>query len=517
MIDFKEYLTYSKIEELLFGFEKKYPEMMKLSSLCETEEGRKVYLAEITDNVNSEDYDKKPAYFVQGSIHSNECGGSSGVMHLMETLLEKKPEILKKVIFYLVPRVNPDGVEGNMLHNNNSRSKTEKSSKKLENVLIPKDLDGDGLILQMRKRNPLGNFVEESTGVMRERLPGETEGIFYDVFEEGEFENYNGTEYRRGLRNLDFNRSYPSNWSPSEISPEYPLRPVEVHSVVEFMVTHPNIFAGIDFHNGSSGVLTPVDINDGRVNRADREMIEKIGGLAEEITGLPMMSSANYSGATAVYGTGTSNSFAFTGLGISHFVIELGNGMNDLGMNTRDYLKLKKPFASYLGRIKKNLEADGKQYFYPFKPYIHPQLGEIEIGGEMIGQSYFMNSKSIEPLVSKTTEFILKHAEMGPDLRAGNIEAIEVCKGITRVRAQVKNLGILGTKVIKETSSYQASHPIHISLEGGEILSRPNIYEIPSLDSMESCYVEWFVRTADKKNLTIVVEHPKAGVKKINL
>ena len=59
MIDFREYLTYSKIEELLFGFEEKYPNMMKLSSLCETEGGRKVYLAKITDNINSEDYDKK--------------------------------------------------------------------------------------------------------------------------------------------------------------------------------------------------------------------------------------------------------------------------------------------------------------------------------------------------------------------------------------------------------------------------------------------------------------------------
>ena len=47
MIDYKEYLTYDKIEKSLLELNEKYPEMMRLSILCETEEGRKVYLAEI--------------------------------------------------------------------------------------------------------------------------------------------------------------------------------------------------------------------------------------------------------------------------------------------------------------------------------------------------------------------------------------------------------------------------------------------------------------------------------------
>ena len=123
-----------------------------------------------------------------------------------------------------------------------------------------------------------------------------------------------------------------------------------------------------------------------------------------------------------------------------------------------------------------------------------------------------MNPKSLPPLIRKTTEFALKHASMAPDLRAANIEVTKLAENVYRVRAQVKNLSILGTKVIKETNSYQAQYPIHIFLEGNdmEVLSRPNIYEIPELDSMESCYVEWFIKTEDIKNIQLKVEHPKA-------
>lgn len=512
MVDYSKYLTYTDIENILFDFEKENPDMMRLSSLCETSEGRKVYLAEITENVNSKATDSKPAYFVQGSIHSTECGGSSAAIHLLDTLLTKKPDILKKVVFYIVPRVNPDGVEGNMLSNAGSRSCQIPNEKTKESILMPKDMNGDGIILQMRKKNPLGDYAEEAPGVMRSRRPGETEGVFYDLYEEGELINYSGAGYTRGVRNYDYNRSYPSNWAPSQVSPEYPLRPAEPRAVAEFLVTHPNIFAGIDFHNGSSGVLTPVDKDDSRVNQKDREMIEKIGGLAEEITGLPLMSSANYSGATTVYGTGTSNVFAFLNLGISHFVIELGNGMNDLGMNTRDYIKAKKPFSEYANEIRKKQEADGYKVFYPFEPYNHPQLGEVEIGGEFMGKCYLMNPKSLPPLIEKTTEFILRHADMRPKLQAANIKTDKLAENLYRVRAQIKNLGILGTKVIKETNSYQAQYPVHISLDlpEGEILSRPNIYEIKELDSMEGCYVEWFVKTPCIENASLKVEHPKA-------
>ena len=102
MINYSEYLTYTDIENFLTEAAEQNPDIMRLSALCETCEGRKVYLAEISENISSPETERKPAYFVQGSIHANECGGSSAAIHLLDTLITERPEILKKIVFYLV-------------------------------------------------------------------------------------------------------------------------------------------------------------------------------------------------------------------------------------------------------------------------------------------------------------------------------------------------------------------------------------------------------------------------------
>ena len=102
------------------------------------------------------------------------------------------------------------------------------------------------------------------------------------------------------------------------------------------------------------------------------------------------------------------------------------------------------------------------------------------------------------------------------DFYSGDISAILNVKydnDILRIRAQIKNIGVFGTKVIKGTNSYQAQYPVHASLESdGEfkILSRPNVYEIQSLSSMQSEYIEWFVKCPEETSLYLKVSHPKA-------
>jgi len=133
-IEYKKYYTYPELSEVLRYFESKYPAEFKLSSLGVTEEGRDIFLAEISENVHSDETKNKPAYYIQGSLHSSEPGGGTVALHLIETLLTEKPDILKDVVFYIVPRVNPDGVEANLLHNACTRSKNGIDERKKENV-----------------------------------------------------------------------------------------------------------------------------------------------------------------------------------------------------------------------------------------------------------------------------------------------------------------------------------------------------------------------------------------------
>lgn len=120
----------------------------------------------------------------------------------------------------------------------------------------------------------------------------------------------------------------------------------------------------------------------------------------------------------------------------------------------------------------------------------------------------------LEKIVPKTTEFMLSHASMGADLRIGGCELKNVGGDIYRVRAQIKNVGSFGTKVMKGIDSYQSCYPVHIYLEtdeNTEILSRPGIYEVPKLDALESVYAEWFIKKPDSSAVTVCAEHPKAS------
>lgn len=517
-LNYEKYLYYKDIEEHLLYLSEKYPDLIKLNVIEKTDMGRNMYLAEISFDVQNEKTNEKGGYYVQGSIHASECGGSSAAMHLIDTLLEKKPDILNDVVFYVLPRANPDNVEENMLTNIGIRSLMKRDMNFRESVVIPKDMDGDGLILSMRRKNPLGDFKEVSPGVMVLRKPGDTDE-FYDVWQEGEIENFNGSTAHYSIRNYDFNRCFPSTWEPIVSSSEYPLRDKEPRAIAEFLVTHPNIFAGVDFHNGYNGILRPPMMPDSKMNKEDLELVVKIGELASEITGFPLIHEYMYGGFPNIR-HGDINDFFFHNLGISHYVIELGNGINDIGVSTETFFNEGKTDDDYEKEVIEYQMSNGNPICHPYKPFFHSQLGEIEIGGIESCQGYEMNAKNLPAIIEKTTEFVLKHAKMGPVIKADNIEVEKYDDNVLRIRAQIKNIGIFGTKVIKGTQSYQAQYPVHVSLESDgefQIFSRPNIYEIPALSSMQSEYLEWFVKCDENTSLYLKVSHPKAKTVEVKI
>ena len=513
-IDYSKYYTYKEMEDVIKYLAEEYPSSARLSTLGVTDEGRNIYLLAITKDINSDDAEKKPGYYVQASLHSSEPSGFNACLHMAETLLKDQPEVMNDVIFYIVPRINPDGIEGNLVNNTTTRSKNIKDPKKRENIINCMDMDGDGLILQMRVKNPLGNYKEVEPGIMAPRQQGETEGIFYDLYEEGEVENYNGTPPDYSHRMYDFNRCYPINWIPNVSSSEYPGRFTESRVVMEFLVTHPNIFAGMDYHNGPNGILRSPMCDDHLIDHRNLKLIKSIGEKAAEITGFPLIHEYNY-GKRKFVRHGNTNDFAYGVLGISHYVVELGSGINDIGVTTDEYLTAGKQDWEYYSEIKKfNEEKGNNPVFYEFKPFKHPQLGDVEIGGKRSGSGYLQNPVVLPEIVSKTTEFMLLHADMRPKLLIGDVETLELGDGIKRIRAQIKNLGIMGTQIIKN-DSYNSKIPVNVYIEGDcEILSRPNIYEKDNLDSMENMYVEWFIKTKDNSTLYIVAEHPKVNVTK---
>src|SRR5690606_24627250 len=127
--------------------------------------------------------------------------------------------ILDTRVFYLVPRLGPDGAEWALeTPPRIIRSSTRKYPYDDEDVegLERKDLDGDGRILNMRVKDPNGpwKISEREPRLMEQRAPGEVGGAYYRILPEGIFHNYDGLTMRarRIPQGLDMNRNFPSAW-----------------------------------------------------------------------------------------------------------------------------------------------------------------------------------------------------------------------------------------------------------------------------------------------------------------
>ncbi|MEG2436221.1 MAG: M14 family zinc carboxypeptidase, partial [Ruthenibacterium sp.] len=447
-VQYTHFYSYCELASFLEEAARAYPRYVKLESLAETVEGRSIFVIKITD-FETENPEARAAYYVQGGLHAEEGAGTTAALSLVEALLThpEKRAILHDVIFYIVPRVNPDGSEYAIEQCGVIRSAYLKSEN-IGNTLSPKDLDGDGFVLQMRTENPLGRYVEyQNTGIMLART-AEDIGPFYDVYTEGLFDTFDGGDVKSANRSIDFNRSYPASWRPMEYSEDYPFRGIETRAVAEFMVSHRNIFACIDYHCGSGGILRPLMSGDETLCESDRHLIQDVGALGAEISGLPLIHERAYKEPDADPDVpyGCTNEWAYHALGISSYVIELGNGFTGIGLTTQEILTNWRNVENgpWLKRILEKHQAAGSALLVPWHSFCHPQLGNVEIGGLKNGMAYYMLPNDMKAVIPRTTQFLLRHAEMHPRLVLDNIALLHIADEVWRVRADCMNIGAFG-------------------------------------------------------------------------
>ena len=221
--DFSKYPDYGQLQELLAGMAAAKPGLARMYSIGKTYEQRDIWLLEIT-NSETGPACSKPAMYIDGNIHAGEVTGSVVCLYTIWYLLQVCGQILcnrslNKKAFYIVPRISADGAEVYLHTPYTLRSSTREypPHDRLEG-LVPEDVDGNGLILQMRVKDPDGEWKVslKDPRLMIRREPWDSEGPFYNVYTEGKLENQEGTDIRVAPPKwgLDINRNYPANWEP---------------------------------------------------------------------------------------------------------------------------------------------------------------------------------------------------------------------------------------------------------------------------------------------------------------
>lgn len=550
---YDHYYTYEEMTSSLQQLASSYPHLLKLSSICETNEGKHVWAVELT-NLASGDFSTKPAYYVDGNHHAGEVTGSMAAMHLIDYLvtnfgvLDDITTLLSYFTVYVIPKISPDGSDVYLTSAHKLRSVNRPyPHEQQEDGLHPSDLDGDGVIRMMRVLTPYGawKISDQDSRVMVKRQPDELEGMFYQIYPEGEIVGYDGGGVKLATNKwgLDFNRNYPFGWFPEARQPgsgKYPLSNPEVKAVADFIIEHPNIGSAATLHTSGGMIIYPPGVHpEKEAHPFDMMLYKTIGKMGTEETDYPCYNIFDaFLTDTVNYSSGAFDDWAYFTQGILTYTVELWDLKKQAGIphvwpriDQKDDEVALEEYLKQLAWIDQHvpLEAGG---FKPWTPVVHPQLGEVEVGG----WDFKFTIQNCPPSFLKTelennTRFMIRYAKTLPRLTIEKAVAQRVDEHLYQVECVVVNQGYLPTYICEQAKTVKMTHPILVTCEGAqEYLVYPCTQELSNLEGIsgiKTTYgydgistqnhnalaqkVTWLVKVKPGTNLNLTVSHIKAG------
>lgn len=540
-MDFLHYHTYDEVNTFLRKWASEYANLVDLYSVGKSFEGRDIWQITIANKSTGKDTDK-PAMFIEGNRHSGEVTAAESALwfawHIL-TNYGSDPAITKLVdtkAIYVRVKNNPDGSELYLNTAQSNRSTVRPYDDDRDGLLDedpPEDLDGNGFILQVRKKVEPGKGTmildpaDPSGRLMKRATDGKGD---YIVSAEGVDNDGDGRTNEDGVGGLDLHRNYPENWRPMPGQDltgrgwtqggagEYPLFEPETRAVFTFLLQHPNVSVvqtmdttvPMLLHGPSTSRMSesmfPEDMkiyqyfdeqgkkitgypyagdtywdyaNQGRDDRDMRTRAAEMGfEMPREPQGSPLF--------------GHSPDFGYLYYGAVWYGDELWNGgrVKDYDGDGR---------VTDLESLRYIDEELGGRYFKPWTKLVHPTLGEVEIGG--FNPKYWRQNPPVEILeewIRKEALFNLFLANSLPQVKilSAEIKPVKKEADTFEVVAVFTNEGFLPT-ALKMADRVKIVRPDTAEVRlpaGAELVGVRGRQDIGFLKQNEKKEVRWKVK-----------------------
>jgi hypothetical protein len=465
---FDHYYTYEQIGEALLALHAAYPDLTKVESVGRSEEGRDIWAMTVNNPKTGAPLDK-PGVYVDGNIHGNEIQAAEVALSLLNRLLtlyghnEEVTRIVDRNVFYVIPSVNVDG-RYHFFHDPNSpgsnrtiRVPRDDDRDGLVDEDGPDDLDGDGNITEMRKRDPFGQWKTdpEEPRLMVRVKPGE-KGEWTRLGDEGIDNDGDGKLNEDDAGYLDGNRNWGFNWAPPYVqsgSGEYPFQAAGMRAIARFLVDRPNIIVVFAFHNNGGMYLRGPSTKAGEpLNPQDVGVYDILGKNAEKIVpGYRYL--VSWKDLYPTYGDFTD--FTDNVVGSYGFVGELFVTASE---TYRQPPKAGAPLTAptddedVLGgsgieqereRLKFSDRVAQGELFRPWKPFKHPQFGDIEIGGWVKMSTRLPHPFMLTDLAHRNASAVLFAASQTPDISLEVMPPEKAAGDLYKIRVRVANAGAI--------------------------------------------------------------------------
>jgi hypothetical protein len=533
-VSWNRYYTNEGLHDISRRLAGAYPELVSLESIGKSHEGRDIWLLRVTNHRNKP-HREKPGFWIDGNIHANEIQGSEIALYTAWYLVENYgnnpfvTSLLDDKVFYIVPTINPDGRHEYMANPNTGsspRSGTVPLDDDGDGQAVEDgfdDLNGDGHITQMRRRNPLGQYREhpDDPRMLVPVKPGEF-GQWELLGFEGIDRDGDGRVNEDRVGYYDPNRDWGWNWQPDYVQRGaylYPFSLPENRAVRDFVTAHPNIAGAQTYHNSGGMILRgPGTREDEQMyTRQDRMVYDAIGELGDRLLpGYRYM--ILYSDLYTVYG-GQIDWFHFN-RGIFTFTNEL----------MTPYLYYYETYSDRQASQEASYHFDRhllfEDAFVPWEDYEHPQYGKIQVGGFKKNHGRIHPGFMMEQDFHRNMAFTLHHAWHTPQLEVHELSVKELGGGLREVTAVVANTRLIPTHSGIDLR-YRIERPDYISLEGARVLGgmrvlnrdlnvveeqkvNPSVIEIDNIPGMGSVTVRWIVDGG--REITVTAESRKGGL-----
>ncbi len=466
----RQFHTATESNELLKAWNKAFPNLTKLYPIGQTLKGSPLMMMEITNKQTGAAEDK-PAYYYDGNIHSSELTGAEVALHFAWYVLtnydknSRIKNLLDSRTLYVRPKFNPDGADIALTTPNALRSTPRPYDEDMDGLLDEdpgNDLNKDGIIADMRVKNPTGmwKISAKDARLMVKRDANETEGTFYDVYNEGVDDDGDGKFNEDGIGGIDMNRNFPREWGmefEQNGAGPFPLSEPETRATVEFINSHRNI-TGLFHGHTAAGYLfrLPSTSSWDNFGMEDQALILELSDMYATTTGQKVVPS--YSN-PRLHRHGTLISWAYWDYGVVGFVPEFwGAFQADANKDGR---------VSDEELIKWNDEKLEGKYYLNWQPFTHPQLGAVELGG---WNSRFIRQNPPPAFLKGEIEmyvpWMLWLAETSPQvvIRDASVKFVEKGK-VAKVTVMVENKGYLPTNITKRSIEAQFASPVRAAIE----------------------------------------------------
>jgi hypothetical protein len=520
-----KYYTYAGITDLCKKLATAFPDLVTLSSLGKSYQGRDIHILTISDK-KAGNPDFKPGYWIDGNIHSIEIQGTEMALYTAWYLCEMYDEnefirqLLKDKTFYIAPTINPDAREyftsvgvpprsGLMPFDNDRDGKFDEDG--------ADDMNGDRNISQMRRKNPDGQYIVDPKDQRRMiRVESGKKGEYELLGMEGIDNDGDGMINEDGIGGYDGNRDWGFNWEPNYVqngAHKYPFSQPENQSIRDFTVKHRNITGAQSFHNSGGMILRGPSIQSGYAeaySSADDQVINAIGKIGEKMI-------AGYRFVTiwrdmyTVYGGELD--WWHGAMGCFVFSNELWNS----------YLMFYDTTYTDEYEFEKLLLFEDS--FIPWQRINHPVYGEVEIGGFSKNFGRLHPGFMLETDAHRNAAFCIYNAYQSPRLEVSDVKVKKLDGSLNEVTASIVNSRMLPTHSASNLK-YKIDPPDYAYLDGGTVIAgmivtnkdlnltteqkkNPQRIEIANISGYQKVNLKWIVKGGSK--YTVRVESVKGG------